>query len=318
MWSDFVVRGRLQQGRAGAAAAEDLELKLQNRTALVTGASRGIGALIAEALAERKTNLVLAARNDDLLRSVAERLALYDVTIETIPCDLSTIDGVYTFVAEVGALQAEIDILVNNAGMAAMLPYDGTPIGEILREMQVNLISPLALIRAFLPQMLERRRGHIVNVASLAGEVPLPFEVIYGATKAGLLVASKSLRMEYHGTGVSFSAVLPGVVFDTGMAYRFGEATGMRFPKFMGGCTGKQAARAVVRAIEKDQAEVIVNRPPMRAALALFRLWPQLWESIVCRSPLLQMSKRAANLNLAAGGSHTDIRTDVDPAETKW
>ena len=164
--------------------------------------------------------------------------------------------------------------------------------------------------------MLERRRGHIVNMSSLSGDIPLPYQAVYGASKAGLVLASRGLRMEYRGTGVSVSVVLPGVVRGVGMAENFAQRTGIGFPWFIGGCKPEQVARAVIRAIERDRAEVIVNRPPMRGTLALLRLWPGLWEYLVYRLPLRKMIERAAKANLKAAGGYTQVAISPSPSPT--
>lgn len=281
-------------------------IELARSTALLTGASRGIGPFLAEAMARRGTNLILAARNRAKLEQVRDNLAGHGVTVHVVPADISTLQGVEALAREALERISSIDILINNAGMAAMLPFDRVRPDEIARELFVNLGAPLALSRLLLPGMLKRRRGHIVNMSSIAGDVPLHYEAVYGASKAGLTIASKALRMECRGTGVSVSVILPGVVRGVGMAEDFGELTGIRFPWFMGGCSPERVARGVIRAIEQDRAETIVNRPPMRGTLALFRLWPGLWEYLAYHL-LLETSTRAAKANLAVGGDYTQV-----------
>lgn len=290
-------------------------VRLPGSTALLTGASRGGGPFLAEALAERGAHLVLTARGREGLERVAEGLGRFRVRVHVIEADLSTPEGTEALVREIAERAMPIDILVNNAGMAAMLPYHRIPPEEIARELYLNLGAPLALSRLLLPGMLERRRGHIVNISSIAGDVPLPYEAIYGATKAGLVLASKALRLEYRGSGVSVSVILPGVVRGAGMADDFARRTGIGFPWFMGGCSPRRVARAVVRAIEADRSEIMVNMPPLRGTVALFRLWPGLWQWLVHHSPLLERSKRAANLNLEAGGGLTGaaVGENLDP-----
>lgn len=288
-------------------------VQLEGSTALVTGASRGVGPFLAEALAQRGAGLVLTARSRERLERVAGGLTRFQVRVDVIEADLSTPEGTEALVREIDTKVPAIDILVNNAGMAAMLPYHRIHPSEIARELYVNLGASLALSRLLLPGMVQRGRGHIVNISSIAGDVPLPYEAIYGATKAGLVLASKALRMEYRGSGVSVSVILPGVVRGTGMAEDFARRTGIGFPWFMGGCSPQQIARAVVRAIEKDRAEIMVNTPPLRATVALFRLWPGLWEWMVHHLPLVERAARAANVNLEAGGSLTGVAVTASP-----
>src|SRR5512142_47977 len=132
----------------------------------------------------------------------------------------------------------------------------------------LNLTAPLLPIRAVLPGMLERGKGHIVNMASGAGKVAQPFDAVYSATKFGLVGATHALRAEYLGSPVGFSVICPGFVRQDGMNARY-EAQGLRVPPILGKTTPQKVASAVLKAIREDRAEITVNSQPMRPTAVL-------------------------------------------------
>jgi short-subunit dehydrogenase len=122
--------------------------------------------------------------------------------------------------------------------------------------------------------MLRAGRGHIVNMASTAGKFGIAYGATYGATKAGLVNFSHALRAEYHGRGISVSAICPGFTEHGGIYDRMREQSGRKSPFVVGSTTAGRVAGAVIRAIERDKAEIIVNWPPMRPLAALVNLFP--------------------------------------------
>ena len=190
---------------------------LAGRTALVTGASRGLGPLIARALAERGANLVLAARSGDELEAVARSLRSTGGTAVGVSADVTSESGREALLETATAELGGIDVLVNNAGRERAYEFHRLTRDEIVAIVEVNLIAPMLLTHAVLPQMLERRFGHVVNISSLAAKGCPPYTEPYTATKAGLIAFTKSLRAAYRGTGVSASVVVPGFVADVGM-----------------------------------------------------------------------------------------------------
>jgi short-subunit dehydrogenase len=183
-------------------------------------------------------------------------------------------------VREVNQRLGPIDILVNNAGVEYTAPYHDLSEEQIYEVLSVNLEAPMALSRLVLPQMLERSRGHIVNISSLAGKSGPAFQEPYSATKAGLVGLTASLRASYRGSGVSASVVVPGFV-EAGIYARIKSRTGCAAPYLLSGCSAERVAEAVLRAIEADTPEIIVNRFPIRPVLALSALSPSLGEWIV-------------------------------------
>ncbi|HET7767212.1 MAG TPA: SDR family oxidoreductase [Chloroflexota bacterium] len=304
--------------------------QLAGRCAIVTGASRGIGAHIALALAAEGMALVLAARGaaDLKERCLEIESAHPSARILGIPTDVADEAALRRLVAAALAEFDAVDLLVNNAGVETFAPFDLVERSEIDAAIRVNLLAPMLLTHQLLPDMLHRRRGHIVNVSSLAGKVGLACMETYAATKSGLLGFTQSLRATYAGSGVSASAICPGFVAEGGMYARFTEdlahrrngsqngsqngshnadadrsrvgppdaarsGSAARSPSFQP-VPAAAVARAVVRAIKLDLPEVIVSRRPLRPLLAAAMLSPTLAERAVERLGLHRLIRDAA------------------------
>jgi len=176
-------------------------------TALITGASAGIGEEFARQLAGRGYDLILVARRRDRLEQLAEQLP---TTAQIVDCDLAT--EADALPGRVEKLDADVDLLVNNAGFGLrgrFLELDAERQAEMVR---VNCEAIVTLTHAFASAMVERRRGGVITVASTAGMQPLPYEVTYAATKAFAISFSEALWMELRGTGVRVTVVNPGPV----------------------------------------------------------------------------------------------------------
>ncbi len=245
--------------------------ELRGTVALLTGASRGIGPHIARALARQGVDLALVARSRPGLERVASEIRSLGVRAAVLPADVGNPGACATLVASVEEALGPVDLLVNNAGLETVGAFLSLAPEEILETVAVNLAAPLLLARAALPGMVARRRGHVVNVASLGGKKGAPYEAVYCATKAGLVEWTGGMRLELDGTGVSLSAICPGYVTGEGMFARFGVPA----PRTIGSCTPGDVADAVVDAIRRDRPEVIVNSLPMRPLLALGVLSPR-------------------------------------------
>jgi uncharacterized protein len=176
-------------------------------TALITGASSGIGKEFAKQLAGRGYELVLVARREDRLKELAESLP---VTAHAVPCDLGTeAPELFGRVEELGVA---VDLLVNNAGFGLRGRFSELPVERQAEMARVNCEAVVVLTGAFLPGMLERGRGGVITVASTAGAQPLPYEAVYGASKAFATNFTEALHAELRGTGVKALAVNPGPV----------------------------------------------------------------------------------------------------------
>ena len=181
-------------------------------TALVTGASSGIGAEIARELSRRGHGVTLLARRTDRLQELAAELTRLGVRAETLDCDLADRDARAALPGRVEALGLTVDVLVNNAGLSTLGPVvDADPEAE-LRMVEVDVAAVVDLCTRFVPGMVARRRGAVLNVASTASFQPLPGQAGYGASKAFVRSYTQALDTELRGTGVSASALCPGPV----------------------------------------------------------------------------------------------------------
>jgi NAD(P)-dependent dehydrogenase (short-subunit alcohol dehydrogenase family) len=178
---------------------------LAGRTAVVTGASRGIGLAVARTLAERGARLVMVARSEPALRAAAE-----SVGGTAYACDVASADAVAGLAARVtGDLGSAPDILVNAAGYFDLAPIAQTSVEHFDGHIAINLRGPFLLIRAFLPQMLARRAGDVVSIGSVAGRVAFPSNGAYSASKFGLRGLHEVLAEEVRGTGVRATLLEP-------------------------------------------------------------------------------------------------------------
>ena len=192
-----------------------------DRTAVVTGASSGIGIELARELARRGHGVTVVARSADKLAELASELNDTGVRAEVIAADLADRDARAGLLDRIGELGLTADILVNNAGLSTLGPVaKADPAGE-MHMIEVDVVAVADLCTRFLPGMVERKRGGVLNVASTAAFQPLPGQAGYGASKAFVLSYTRSLGGELRGTGVTATCLCPGPVH-TG----FGEAAG--------------------------------------------------------------------------------------------
>jgi short-subunit dehydrogenase len=237
-------------------------MQLDGASVLLTGASGGLGEAIARALAGKGARLVLSGRRADALAELGREL-----DTETVICDLDDRAAVERLAAEAGA----VDVLVANAGIAAPGTLPRIDPADIDRALEVNLRAPIMLARLISPAMVERGHGQLVFVASFAGKVPSAGESsVYTATKFGLRGFAHVLRAQMRRKGVGVSLVTPGPIREAGMFARGGR----RPPPLVGTCSPEQVGKAVVKAIERDLAEVDVATIGLRAASKLAGLAP--------------------------------------------
>jgi short-subunit dehydrogenase len=208
---------------------------------LITGASTGIGRELAELCAADRRNVVLLARSEDKLQSLADALReRYAVDVEVLVQDLEKPEAPETTRAELSSRGVEIDALINNAGFGYLGPFHEADPDNQLGMLQLNVTALTQLTRLFLPDFVARGRGQILNIASMASFQPGPFMAVYYATKAYVLSFSEALSEELRGTGVTVTALCPGVTA-TGFQARARTADSnlIRF--------GTQDARGVAR-----------------------------------------------------------------------
>jgi len=216
---------------------------------LVTGASSGIGAATAQALSSRGARVVVAGSDPARTAEVAARV---DGT--ALVFDLANPGAAADLAAAALAVHGRVDVLVNNAGVGWAGSFAGMPEGEIARLVQIDLTAALELTRALLPGMVQRGRGHVVSVGSVAGHAGGRGEAVYAACKAGLAAFTEALRQEHCDTPVGLSVVIPGAVATPFFARR-GVPYARSFPRPV---PAGRVAAAIVDAIRRDRAQVVV------------------------------------------------------------
>ena len=228
-------------------------MQLRDRSVIVTGASRGIGAAVAVAAAAKGARVGVLARSAGDLEAVLSRLGGRGASAVADVSDPVALAGA------IGTLEKSIgpvDVLVANAGIGAYGPFADIEASEVERLVQVNVLGTIYAIRAVLPGMIARRRGHIVTMGSIAGRIGSPFEAVYSATKFAGVGLTEALAVEVEPYGIGVSIVNPGPV-----ETNFGEARGHPYdrerPKPV---SAEVVANAVVDAVERDKHEVYVPR----------------------------------------------------------
>jgi short-subunit dehydrogenase len=247
--------------------------ELRGTNALLTGAAGGLGHYIARALAAEGVNLALndlpSASVDDLL----EELRRHGVTVESLPADLTDTAGLETLVRHTEDALGPLDILVNNAGIEFGGGFGHQTREELEQITAVNLVAVMELTRVVLPGMLERGRGQIVNIASIAGKGGFQYLASYCATKHGVVGFTHSLRAEYAGSGVGFSAICPIFISQVGMYGRI-ETDAPDPPGPLRPLPPETVGAAVLEAVAHDRPEIVVSHRPKRLLPAISALAP--------------------------------------------
>lgn len=187
-----------------------MSASLAGRTALVTGASRGIGLAVARLLVSDEVRVAMLARGAEELRARAGELGPLAMGIACDVADAAAVERTAAAIAD--RFGGAPDILVNNAGLFQLAPVEATSADAFARALAVNVVAPFLLVRAFLPAMRERRSGHVVTVGSIADHVALPGNAAYAAGKYGVRALHEVLREELRGSGVRATLVSPGPV----------------------------------------------------------------------------------------------------------
>jgi uncharacterized protein len=224
-------------------------------TALITGASSGLGTEYARLFAADKHGVVLVARRRERLEELARELrSAHRIVAHVVPADLSARDGAARVVAEVERLGVQIDFLVNNAGFGASGAFADQELGRALDMIQVNVTALVELTRALLPAMIARKSGRILDVGSTAGFPPGPFMAVYYATKAFVNSFTEALSYELRGTGVTATVSCPGATA-TEFADVAGNSRSLLFR--LGAASASTVAREGYRAMMKGKPMVI-------------------------------------------------------------
>ncbi|MEZ4237464.1 MAG: SDR family NAD(P)-dependent oxidoreductase [Myxococcota bacterium] len=261
-------------------------MELRGEVVVLTGASRGLGVAIAQRLAARGAHLVLAARAADGLERVAAQVREAGGEATVVACDVTQAADRERLVAAASEV-GPIAVLVNNAGVEMPGPFVDASAADVDQQVAVNLLAPVHLTHAVLPGMVARRKGVVVQVSSMSGKAPTPYNAVYAATKYGLNGFTGSIRIELEGTGVHAGVVCPGFVADTGMW----ADSGGKAPAMMREVSPERVADGVAQVID-GAVEVLVTPGPMRPALALAQLAPRLDGFVLKRFGVLDVLKQ--------------------------
>jgi short-subunit dehydrogenase len=238
---------------------------LSGRTALVTGATGGIGHAIARALHRQGAHVKLSGRRAETLEELATELGDH---AEVLPANLARLDEVDALAERAG----RVDVLVNNAGVPGSGPITDYSAEEVDRALTVNLHAPVRLTHALLPAMLERGSGHLVYIGSTAGKAMFGGASLYTATKFGLRGFSFALHEDLRGTGVGVTTVFPGFISDAGMY----ADSGVKLPPGLGTRPPRDVADAVLAGIAKNRPEIDVMAPVQKLGALLGGPFPRL------------------------------------------
>ncbi len=219
--------------------------ELRGRTAIVTGASRGIGRAVSLALSKRGVNLILAARNEKELAKLRDKIAEMGGQAQVVKTDIGVIEDCRYLVEQALNSYSKVDILINNAGrgLGGGGPIETSEPEEVTKMVQVNLLGAYYCTAAVLPSMKAQAGGHIVNISSVAGIKYFPQSPMYSATKFALRAFSEGLRNQVQKWNIRVTTVYPGQT-DTPMLKRFAQAKRKKFLK------PDQIAMTIVHALE--------------------------------------------------------------------
>ena len=250
-------------------------MKLHGCTALITGASAGLGREFAQQLAPRARALVLVARRTDRLEELRAELTQRrpELKVHIHAVDLSKHKSVSELCGWLEQESLAIDFLINNAGVGDRGPFATADFGRVNEMAQLNVVSLTLLTHRLLPAMIAGKRGAVLNVSSSASFLPIPGMAVYAATKAYVTSFSEALRMELRGSGIRVGALCPGPVhteFDT--VARRADDTRQATPEFTY-VPAEEVVRAALLGIERDQP-IVIPGLAMKLAMFLVRLTP--------------------------------------------
>ena len=187
-------------------------MNLDNKYALITGGTSGIGYELAKLFAKDRYNIILVARSREELENTAEEFSnIYGVNVITIEKDLMQVNAPFEVYDEIKSKGIHPDVLVNNAGQGQYGQFIDTDINREIDIINLNIVAYVVLTKFFLKDMIARNQGRILNVSSIGGDLPAPLQAVYHATKAFITSFSEGVRRECKDTGVVITALLPGV-----------------------------------------------------------------------------------------------------------
>ena len=269
-------------------------MELRGSNALLTGAAGGLAAYIARALASEGVNLVLSDLPGADLDPLAGELSGKGIRVEKVPADLADAEQLRGLLDEAEEALGPIDILVNNAGVEFAAPFAEATAEQIELTVAVNVRALMELTRQAVPRMTERGRGHVVNIASMAGKVGAPYLAVYSGSKHAVVGFTQSLRTELGSEPVGFSVICPTFISRAGMYARVEEEI-PDAPRDVKPMPPEAVGDAVVKAIRENRPEVRVANGPARLLIFLYALAPGLAARLVRRrAPVIDHARHLA------------------------
>ena len=264
-------------------------MDFKNKVVLITGASSGIGKQTAIEFAKLGSSIILVARRKNKLEQVENELKQFNVNTLVCACDVSKKDQVEELSKIVLQKFDSIDILVNNAGFAIYGSVSDLSIDEIESQMETNYFGMIYCVKNFLPLMLKKKSGHIVNVASVGASFSVPGVSSYCATKFAMLGFSEGLKHELYGTGVGLTVVSPIMV----RTPLFEHPSFTNFSKFSTGVSlsSETVAKTIIKASNSSRLEIVVPSVA-RAAIWFKQTFPFLINPIIGRIFRKQLTKK--------------------------
>ncbi|MDZ8077974.1 MAG: SDR family NAD(P)-dependent oxidoreductase [Nostoc sp. ChiQUE01a] len=269
---------------------------LAAKTVLLTGASRGLGVYIARALAREQATVVCVSRFKSGLDTTCAQIKALGGKGISIPFDIKNVTELSTLKQHINKVVGPVDIIINNAGIEIYGDFVDYSLEDLQSILTINLLAAIELTRLFLPSMLERRTGHIVNIASLAGKKGVPYNTIYSASKAGLIMWTDAMRQELAATDTNISVICPGYISETGMTVNSRVST----PLLAGISTPIDVANAVIRAVKENKAEIVVNQNRLTASMtklifAIGQICPELVDKVYHWLDIVKLNRRRVN-----------------------
>ncbi len=266
-------------------------MNFKNKLVLITGASSGIGKESAIEFAKLGANIILVARRKDKLEQIANELKKFDVLTLVCQCDVSKKDQVKEMSQLIFEKFDSIDILVNNAGFAIYGSVSDLSIRDIESQMETNYFGMVYCIKEFLPSMLEKKSGHIVNVASVAASFGLPGIASYCASKFAMLGFSEGLKHELKDTGVGITVVSPIMV----RTNFFDHSSFEKMPKYSPtSLDPKTVAKSIIKAANSSRLEIVVPSV-VRGAIWMKNSFPFIINPIIGKSFKKQLDSTKKN-----------------------
>ncbi len=267
-------------------------MKVKGSVVLLTGASRGIGTFIADHLARAGADLALVARSPEELEATATEARGHGVRAIAIPADITKRADLKRIVARTEKELGPIDVLINNAGTDKVAHFATIDLDMIEDMFKLNVIATEMLTRLVVPGMIERKRGHIVNMSSLSGKVAAPYMTVYSSTKHALVGFSWSLRAELHPYGIGVSVICPGYV-TTGLFMEWNPSG--KAPAITKPVSGDEVAERTIDAIVNNKAEVIVGKGMTKVSDVTAAISPDLLMRIGVKSGSYRFLEEAAS-----------------------